>query len=70
MLEQRRMEEEAEEAQKKAEEERRQQDRLRELEDIKRRNERRDGAGPTMKFKGRGQMKAPSSHGGGGMRGW
>ena len=62
------MEEEAEAAQKAAEEERRARDRQRELEEIKRRNERRQGdSGGGVRFKGRGQMQAP---GGSGVRGW
>lgn len=66
------MEEEAEAAQKAVEEERRARDRQRELEEIKRRNERRQGDASGVRFKGRGQMKAPGGGGGGGggMRGW
>lgn len=68
VLEQRKKEEEAEEERRKVEEERRRHDRERELEEIKRRNARREGDnGPV--YKGRGAMKAPGS-GGGGMRGW
>lgn len=72
VLEQRKMEEEAEAAQKAVEEERRARDRQRELEEIKRRNERRQGDASGVRFKGRGQMKAPGGGGGGGggMRGW
>lgn len=66
VLEQRKMEEEADAVQKAADEERRKRDRERQLEEIKRRNERAADGGTV--YKGRGQMKAPG--GGGGMRGW
>ena len=65
VLEQRKMEEEAEEAQKKADEERRRVERERELEEIKRRNERAGSSG--VIYKGKGAMKAPGTSG---MRGW
>jgi hypothetical protein len=66
VLEQRKREEEAEEGRRQAEEDRRRRSRERELEEMKRRNERRAGEKSGPVYKGRGAMKAPGE----GLRGW